>query len=82
MALALWDEEKVVVPIRLLGLSLSSLEPHAGGQLGLFDAPAASNALGPTLDAIQERFGTDAIRRGSEGSPPKITPSFRWKRGE
>lgn len=83
VALALWDEEKVEVPIRLLGLSLSSLEAHDGGQLGLFDAaPVASATLGPTLDAIQERFGANAIRRGAEGTPEKVTPSFRWKRGE
>jgi len=79
-ATRLWDAEKLSAPIRLIGLSLSGLEERAKQQLSLFDAPKTSN-VGPTLDAIQERFGSHAIRRGSE-TPEKITPSFRWKRGE
>lgn len=79
-ATRLWDAEKLAAPIRLIGLSLSGLEERAKQQLSLFDAPKTSN-VGPTLDAIQERFGSHAIRRGSE-TPEKITPSFRWKRGE
>lgn len=80
VAVRLWDDEKLTAPIRLIGLSLSGLEERAKQQLSLFDAPKTSN-VGPTLDAIQERFGSHAIRRGSE-TPEKITPSFRWKRGE
>lgn len=80
VAVRLWDEEKVTVPIRLIGLSLSGLEERDKQQLGLFEAPSGA-AIGPTLDAIHARFGAQAIRRGAE-TPEKITPSFRWKRGE
>ncbi|HEU5076401.1 MAG TPA: DNA polymerase IV [Polyangiaceae bacterium] len=80
VAVQLWDDENVGVPIRLIGLSLSGLEAREQLQLGLFE-PASGSAIGPTLDAIQERFGVQAIRRGSE-TPEKVTPSLRWKRGE
>ncbi|HEY6723948.1 MAG TPA: DNA polymerase IV [Polyangiaceae bacterium] len=79
-AVRLWDDEKLAAPIRLIGLSLSGLEAKATLQLGLFEAPGTT-AIGPTLDAIQARFGTQAIRRGAE-SPEKVTPTLRWKRGE
>lgn len=80
VAVRLWDDEKLALPIRLIGLSLSGLEACSTQQLGLFDAPSGA-AIGPTLDAIQARFGAQAIRRGGE-KPEKMTPSFRWKRGE
>lgn len=80
VAVQLWDGGHVGVPIRLIGLSLSGIEARDQLQLGLFE-PTSGTAIGPTLDAIQERFGVQAIRRGSE-TPEKVTPSLRWKRGE
>lgn len=69
-------------PVRLLGVSLSGLEPRgAPRQLSLFDAPAARSPLGPTLDAITRRFGAGAIRRAVE-APGKITHGRGIKRGE
>jgi hypothetical protein len=37
--------------------------------------------LGPALDAINQRFGKDAIRRAVD-APDKITPTMQKKRGE
>lgn len=80
VAVRLWDDEKLAAPIRLIGLSLSGLEARAMQQLALFEPPSGA-AIGPTLDAIQARFGAQAIRRGAP-TPEKVTPSLRWKRGE
>src|SRR5574337_1817593 len=61
--------------VRLLGVTATHLHPASeppGSQLGLFQ-PAADprRKLARTVDAIRERFGTDAIARASlvEGSP-------------
>jgi DNA polymerase-4 len=44
--------------VRLLGVALSNLSPHAA-QLGLFESDAGLNAA---VDSIRERFGFDAVR--------------------
>jgi DNA polymerase-4 len=94
VARALWRAAALQVPIRLLGVSVSSLEPSGAEpeQLGLF-APArvqsgarptpspAQRRLGPTLDAITERFGAGAIGRAVE-APGKITHGRGIKRGD
>jgi nucleotidyltransferase/DNA polymerase involved in DNA repair len=61
--------------VRLLGVTATHLHPASeppGSQLGLFQ-PAADprRKLARTVDAIRERFGTDAIARASlvEGGP-------------
>lgn len=80
IALALWDELALTVPVRLLGVSVSNLVARASEQLDLF-APPRQDALGPALDAITQRFGRDAIRRGAQ-APDKITHGRRRKPGE
>jgi len=90
VAVGLWDGAALGEPVRLLGVSLSNLEQDSFEQLELF-APRRSGAfdaqsrqrerLGPALDAIFERFGSDAIRRAVD-TPEKVTPSLRKKRGE
>lgn len=80
VAVALWDEARIREPVRLLGVSLSNLEPAENEQLELF-RPKREDRLGPTLDAIVERFGVKAISRAVE-APVKITPTSRRKRGE
>ena len=59
-------------PVRLIGVAVSGFDtevlPH---QLGLWDAapsaePPREDALQNTLDALRERFGNDAIKRGSD----------------
>jgi len=67
--------------VRLLGVSLSGLEPRPAEQLSLFRDPERSARLGPALDAIQDRFGRRAIRRAVD-DPAKITHGTRKKRGE
>ena len=80
IAVALWDEAALGVPVRLLGVSVSNLEPQDTEQLELF-APPKKDALGPALDAITERFGRNAIHRGAR-SPEKITHGRGRKPGE
>jgi DNA polymerase-4 len=80
VAVALWDELALDVPVRLLGVSVSNLEPRATEQLELFDLPK-TDRLGPALDAITERFGRGAIQRGAR-TPEKITHGRGHKPGE
>jgi DNA polymerase-4 len=78
-ALSLWDDAALGAPVRLLGVSASSLVPNEQEQLELF-APRRPQ-LGPTLDAIRSRFGADVIGRAVV-APEKITPSLRKKPGD
>lgn len=95
VARALWRSAELRVPIRLLGVSVSGLEASGAGQgqLGLFEPGAprpgpssgadplrARGRLGPTLDAIAERFGSQAIGRAVE-APGKVTHGRGIKRG-
>ena len=93
VARALWRSAALRVPIRLLGVSVSGLESSGEGQLGLFergrarpgpssgaDPIRARGRLGPTLDAIVERFGSQAIGRAVE-TPGKVTHGRGIKRG-
>lgn len=79
VAVALWDAAGIEEPVRLLGVSLSKLEPASAQQLELFDS--RERALGPALDAIRERFGNDAIGRAVD-EPHKVTHTRQRKRGE
>jgi DNA polymerase-4 len=86
VSIALWHASGVDEPIRLLGVSMSNLEPQAQHQLALFGDPAdggeqeRSRKLGPALDAIRKRFGDDAIAVAT-GDPQKATFSTRKKSG-
>ena len=66
--LAAWLAEQPRARVRFLGVGVNHL--HAADQMDLFAAPAAdagpaANALDTTVDAIRERFGNLAVRRGS-----------------
>jgi DNA polymerase-4 len=79
-ACSLWDRARVGEPVRLLGVALSNLAPARSRQLDLFERPAKTKVLAPTLDEIQRRFGEGAIRHGAS-APEKVTPSLHRKRG-
>jgi DNA polymerase-4 len=56
--------------VTLLGITVANLSDHA--QLELPLEPGVNPALDLAIDEIRERFGTDAIRRGSmRPSPPR-----------
>lgn len=75
----LWDEARLEQPVRLIGVSVSTLSPHHNEQLELF-APRRPQ-LGPTLDAIRSRFGAGKIGR-AVSAPDKVSPSLRRKSGD
>jgi hypothetical protein len=78
-AAELWDELKLGEAVRLIGVSVSGLSPRSQEQLDLF-APRRPQ-IGPTLDAIRERFGSQVIGR-AVSAPDKVTPSLRRKSGD
>lgn len=75
----LWDEAQLGQAVRLIGVSASALSPRAEEQLELF-APRRPQ-VGPTLDAIRERFGKEVIGRAVV-APEKVSPSLRRKSGD
>ncbi len=79
VATELWDEAQLGEAVRLIGVSISSLTPKSNEQLDLF-APRRPQ-IGPTLDAIRERFGAQVIGR-AVSAPDKVSPSLRRKSGD
>jgi DNA polymerase-4 len=72
-------------PVRLLGVGVSNIVPEAPGQLSLFE-PAERRLrrerLNRALDEISQRFGTQALSRGSRESAERAGLSLQIKRGE
>ena len=61
--MVLFERERLVQRVRLIGLSASTLGPPASGQLGLLDPNAVRRErLARAVDGITGRFGTGAIR--------------------
>jgi DNA polymerase IV len=71
-ACALWQRwvAREFQPVRLIGVSVSQLGT-GGGQAALFADPAdvRGRALDRATDAVRERFGAGAIRRGAPLPP-------------
>ena len=61
-----WLAEQPRAAVRLLGVGVSDLEPEQ--QLDLFSTPGFSDArrLDDALDRIHDRFGDEAIHRGTD----------------
>jgi DNA polymerase IV len=78
-ATELWDETQLAETVRLIGVSVSALSPRSQEQLELFGPRRPQ--VGPTLDAIRERFGSQMIGR-AVSAPDKVTPSMRRKSGD
>jgi DNA polymerase-4 len=69
--------------VRLLGVSVSRLEPADSAQLELLPEPGDERRarLNRTLDAIRDRFGADALVRGA-APEDRAGLSLQIKRGE
>jgi DNA polymerase-4 len=81
IALQLWSKAAIREPVRLIGVCASHFQKSNATQIELFPAERKRDLLGETLDAIQSRFGTGAIRR-AVAAPEKLTPSQQKKLGE
>ena len=72
-------------PVRLVGVSVSGLEPARAGQLALF-VPAPERArrerLNRALDLLASRFGPDAVRPVGAGPVSRAGLSLARKRGQ
>ena len=75
LALRLFDAEKLVQPVRLVGFGVSGFCAGRSEQLSLFDAtPEAREKrerLCRTVDALREKLGSTAVVRA--GQPPVVT---------
>jgi DNA polymerase-4 len=54
--------------IRLIGVSAGDLHGYEGDpqQLQLFEPSSNKEKLSKTVDELKEKFGSDAVRRGSQ----------------
>jgi DNA polymerase-4 len=82
-ARALLERGDLPLPVRLIGVAVAGIQPATpsiGEQMSIFE-PSRSSELNRALDAITDRFGTQAIRRGVGGAE-KASPTLGVKRGE
>jgi DNA polymerase-4 len=66
----LFDAQKLIKPVRLIGFGVSGLTELPSEQLSLFGSPAAATErrekLSRAVDQIREKFGRDSIRRAGQ----------------
>jgi DNA polymerase-4 len=71
-AATLLARERLIQPVRLIGLSASTFRPEARGQLPLLDPAAVRREhLARAVDRITGRFGRSAIRPARLIDPPE-----------
>lgn len=65
-ALQLFEKEKLVKPVRLVGFGVYALSDIPGGQMTLFDGPSRHKRekVSQTVDSIRRKFGKKSIGRG------------------
>lgn len=83
-ACALLQDPSLPRRVRLVGVTAAGLQEQGvdpSGQLGLFGA-VQPDPLNNALDTIQDRFGSEAIRRGTIAPNEKASPTGQIKRGE
>ncbi|HKJ24747.1 MAG TPA: DNA polymerase IV [Myxococcota bacterium] len=69
-------------PVRLVGVGVTNLVPCDGAQLPLFEeGRARRERLNRALDAIADRFGSDAVARGEPDAARRAGLSDQIKRG-
>lgn len=66
IATALWRAEKIVGPIRLVGVQVTNLDGTRPAQLGLFQSEEDDrrDKLNEALDDLLSRFGPGVVKRG------------------
>jgi DNA polymerase-4 len=72
-------------PVRLLGVGVTNIVAEEPGQLPLFEPAervARRTRLNRALDEISNRFGTDAVVRGTRKTAERAGLSLQIKRGE
>jgi DNA polymerase-4 len=74
-ARALLDRIPLRQPVRLIGLSVSSLGPAAAGQLSLLEPDAQRrDRLARAMDRVTARFGEESLRPASVVRRPRRGP--------
>jgi DNA polymerase-4 len=65
---ALWEQEKVTRPIRLVGVQVTNLDGARPAQLGLFrsEEDDRRDRLNEAMDDLLSRFGPGVVRRGGK----------------
>jgi DNA polymerase-4 len=84
-ASALLTRAALAEPVRLLGVGVTGLAAEGAGQLPLFGPePDAERRrrLNRALDEIAERFGSEAVVRGTREAAERAGLSLQIKRGE
>jgi DNA polymerase-4 len=72
-------------PVRLVGVGATNLLPAHPDQLGLFaseDGRERRQRLNRALDALRDRYGSDAVRRAGQADVERAAPSLQLKRGD
>ena len=82
---ALLTSAELSQPVRLLGVGVTGISEAQSRQLSLFGAAAERDRrarLNRAVDALVERFGPEAVRRGGQGEVARAGLSLQIKRGD